>query len=485
MKKIIIVLFGSLFILNSQKREISNHEFLRVSENNRHLETKEGKPFLYLGDTAWELFHKLNREEATEYLKNRAEKGFTVIQAVVLAELDGLRTPNAYGELPLNDLDPTKPNEKYFEHVDFIVNKAEELGLFIGMLPTWGDKVPNLIGGEGPVVFTPENAGPYGKFLGKRYKDKPIIWILGGDRRVDSDIAFSIWKNMADGLKSGDDGRHLISYHPRGVSSSSYWLHSEDWLDFNMYQTAHFHRYQPVYEHAMRDYGLSPAKPTVEAEPAYEDIGMEFWTFEEWRNNPEVYSKVFDSDNLVKNRDFFKKGFFTDYDVRIHAYWNLLSGACGYTYGNNAVWQMFKKGDKVVVPALYDWRESIDRPGADDIRHIRKLFELRDFSILIPDQSIVYGNNPKDSTHIRAAVANDRAFLVAYLAVGQPVKVVISKISGTKVRATWYNPREGKSSSAGTFENTGFVTFTPPTSGIDNDWVLILDDLAFDLPKLY
>ena len=26
--------------------------------------TEEGKPFFYLGDAAWELFHRLNREEA-------------------------------------------------------------------------------------------------------------------------------------------------------------------------------------------------------------------------------------------------------------------------------------------------------------------------------------------------------------------------------------------------------------------------------------
>jgi hypothetical protein len=36
------------------------------------------------------LFHKLNREEATEYPENRAAKGINVIQAVVLAENDGL-----------------------------------------------------------------------------------------------------------------------------------------------------------------------------------------------------------------------------------------------------------------------------------------------------------------------------------------------------------------------------------------------------------
>ena len=472
MKKILVlVALAAIVSLTFGKAPWENGK-LKVSENGRYLEDETGKPFLYLGCTAWELFHRLNREEAVEYLQNRKEKGFTVIQAVVLSESDGLRTTNTYGEVPLIELNPEKPNEKYFEHIDFIVNKAEELGLYIGMLPTWGDKVPNTIGGYGPVIFTPENARKYGEFIGKRYKDKPIIWILGGDRKVDSDTAFNIWKNMAEGIKSGDEGRHLISYHPRGVYSSSYWLHNEDWIDFNMYQTAHFHRYQKVYENAMQDYNLLPVKPTMDAEPAYEDMPMEFWLFD-WSKS---LKDICDSNNLLIKKEFFKNGFFTDYDVRVHAYWNLLSGACGYTYGNNAVFQMFKKGSKIGIPCLYDWRESMDRPGADDIRHVRKLFEIRDFSKLIPDQSIIYGNNPKDSTHIRAAVANDGSFLITYLAVGQQVKIVMKKITGTNVKATWFNPRDGSTKPAGEYTNKGKVNFIPPTSGLNNDWVLLLDD---------
>src|SRR5215216_4273947 len=60
---------------------------LKVSENRRFLVREDGSPFFYLGDTAWELFHRLNRDEADEYLRDRAARGFTVIQAVVLAEL--------------------------------------------------------------------------------------------------------------------------------------------------------------------------------------------------------------------------------------------------------------------------------------------------------------------------------------------------------------------------------------------------------------
>ena len=100
----------------------------RVSPNGRYLLRQDGKPFFYLGDTAWELFHRLNRDDADRYLRNRAAKGFTVVQAVALSEVDGHIDPNPYGHLPLTDLDPERPAIKdgpdndYWDHVDFIVD---------------------------------------------------------------------------------------------------------------------------------------------------------------------------------------------------------------------------------------------------------------------------------------------------------------------------------------------------------------------------
>ena len=207
---------------------------LRVSDNQRFLTYDDNTPFFYLGDTAWELFHRLNREEGQTYLSNRAAKGFTVIQAVVLAELDGLNDPNPYGDTPLHNNDPTQPNEAYFQHVDYIVNQANDLGLFIGMLPTWGDKWQ-----AGSNVFTPESAEAYGQFLGQRYKNSAIIWILGGDRNIRKESERAIIEAMAAGIKAGDEGQHLLTFHPRGPGRSSDYFHQADWLDFNMVQSSH------------------------------------------------------------------------------------------------------------------------------------------------------------------------------------------------------------------------------------------------------
>jgi hypothetical protein len=126
----VIICLTNILSLNCHSQQ------LKISDDKRHIVYTDGKPFFWLGDTAWELFHRLDREEAELYLNNRADKGFNVIQAVVLAELDGLNDPNPYGNKPLINNDPTKPAEAYFEHVDYIVNKANELGMFVGMLPT-------------------------------------------------------------------------------------------------------------------------------------------------------------------------------------------------------------------------------------------------------------------------------------------------------------------------------------------------------------
>jgi len=254
--------------------------------------------------------------------------------------MNGLNDPNPYGERALTNNDPAKPNEAYFKHVDYVVNKAEELGLFVGMLPTWGNNW-NKAPGQGG-IFTPENAGAYGEFLGKRYKDKPIIWILGGDRPVENDTHRATLKAMALGLRKGDGGSHLITFHPPGGSGSSTWFDDADWLDFNMRQNGHAIDFDGRYDATRADYARSnPVKPVIDGEPVYEDHPVNFRPKE--------------------------LGHSVAADVRRPLYWDLFGGACGHTYGHHSVWQMYAPGRNPVNGPLMPWTEAIDQPGAGQI----------------------------------------------------------------------------------------------------------------------
>jgi hypothetical protein len=107
----VIALLFNLFFVTGTYSQPGRMGSLKVAKNGFDLQLENGTPFFWLGDTAWELFHRLTLPEIKLYLQNRADKGFNVIQAVVLAEFDGLRIPNRYGQVPFHDLDPAKPNE--------------------------------------------------------------------------------------------------------------------------------------------------------------------------------------------------------------------------------------------------------------------------------------------------------------------------------------------------------------------------------------
>jgi hypothetical protein len=462
MKNIFLLsaLFAVCFVNAQEKWQGKSVDFshgkLVVSENHRFLVFEDGTSFFYLGDTAWELFHRLSKADAEKYLENRREKGFTVIQAVALAELDGLNTPNAEGEKPLIGNDPTKPNEKYFAHVDWVIKKAEEKGIFIGLLPTWGDKW-NKKWGVGPEIFTPENAKAYGRFLGERYKNSPnIIWIVGGDRPVENDLHRQIVTQMALGLKEGDGGNHLISFHPTGGNGSAQYFHNDNWLDFNMRQNGHSASYTERYYMTLEDYNREPVKPVLDAEPIYEDHPVNF--------------------------DPDKNGHSVATDVRRPLYWDLFSGAFGHTYGHHSVWQMYSPDKQPINRPLMPWYEAIDQPGAGQMIYVRLLMESRPFLTRIPDNSIIVTDNvpssvPGAGPYSYVATRDKQGtYAMIYVPVGRKFSVRMDVIKGKNVIAWWYNPRNGEAKQIGNFANSGNETFNTPTPGENLDWILVLDD---------
>jgi hypothetical protein len=433
---------------------------LRVSKNQRYLETADGKPFFWLGDTAWELFHRLSREEADLYLKNRADKGFTVIQAVALAELDGLHTPNFYGEIPLENDDPTKPREAYFQHVDYIIKKAEQLELYVGLLPTWGDKLFKDNWGVGPEIFNASNAKTYGKWIGARYKNqKNIIWILGGDRNPRNENDVAVWRAMAEGIAEGVGGndKALMTFHPQpnGVEDggSSKWFHNDAWLDFNMFQTGHC-RENNLWDRIEVVYNRKPVKPVVDGETLYED-----------------HPVCFNAADL---------GVSSAYDIRKHAYIDVFAGAFGHTYGCHDIWQMYAPHRTPINGTARPWYVALDLPGASQMKYLRALIEARPFFDRVPDQTIIT-NALSANDRVQATRGTDYIFV--YTSQGKSVIVNTSKISGKEIIAYWYNPRNGDAKEIGKFVKKPQQEFTAPSSGYGQDWVLVIDDASKNFKK--
>ncbi len=440
---------------------------LQVSENHHFLVTDAGKPFFWLGDTTWELFHRLNREEADRLLADRAGKGFTILQSVAIAELDGHTDPNAYGHLPLVDLDPTHPAlvdgpaNDYWDHVDYIVNQANARGLYIGFLPTWGRFWHDTNNGRKP-LFTVANAAVYGEWLGRRYKDAGLVWILGGDRSLDTDEQKEIIRAMARGLRKGDGGNHLMTLHPSGGNGSSTWFHDDEWLDFNMRQNGHAAEFTGRYDNTRKDYDRTPVKPVVDGEPIYEDHPVSF--------------------------DAKKFGHSLAADVRRPLYWDLFGGAFGHTYGHHSVWQMWSPGKNPINNPLLPWSDAIHQPGAGQMQHARHLLESRPVLTRIPDDSIVVVDRVPTAVpgagryRFSATRDSEGSYAMIYVPVGRPFKVRMEAITGDQVSAWWFNPRDGTATAIGTFARGGEKEFVSPDKGETTDWVLVLDDAGKKYP---
>lgn len=431
---------------------------LKVSENQRFFQTEEGEPFFWLGDTGWLLLNKLTREEADKYLEDRKEKGYNVIQVMTLHTLGAV---NAYGDSALVNQNVATPKVTegsdfadstaydFWDHVDYVVNLAEEKGLYMAMVPVWGNNVKD--GG-----VTVEEAKAYGQFLGERYQDKKsVIWLNGGD--TFGNEYTDVWKALGNALDQANPN-HLITFHPRGRTQSSDWFAEEPWMDFHMFQSGH-RRYdqddtekaygEDNWRYVKADYELERAMPTIDGEPSYEGIPQGL-------HDPE-------------------EGFWNDAHVRRYAYWSVLAGAAGHTYGHSAVMQMHREQDGEV--GAYGntkfWSEAIHDPGAAQMVHLKDLIMKFPYFERVPDQSLIVNQKEKHD-YLVATRGEDYALIYTYT--GRPIEVDLEVVKGETLKASWFNPRNGEYTEIGDFEANGSREFTPNGKAQDgNDWVLVLD----------
>jgi hypothetical protein len=413
---------------------------LEVSADGRYLTHQDGTPFFWMGDTAWGIFARLSREDITHYLTNRKEQGFTVIQMVATppwwdTNSDGVEV----GELG-------SPNPRYFDLVDHAVNEAQRLGLYTALFPIWSKDQHDRVGSG--------DAEAYGRFLGERYRDKPIIWVFGGD---DTDQRPNLWRRMAKGVAVGKTGREdygttLMTYHPAGQESSSDSFAGDPWLDFTMVQTGHNSSQRKPYEMVEPEYARTPPKPVLDSESMYEKHS-DGWD---------------DPDKIVGSRY-----------VRNYMYWAKFAGAFGHTYGHWYIWPFVDRDDihpySWIAKLRGDWKaDYLHDEVAEQVRFFRGLMESRPFHTAVPDQSIVA--DPGTGTARRqAARANDGAYLMVYSPDGQRFTADLTKVAGTAVTAYWYDPRSGTSIGIPGVQRSDAVQFQPPSG---QDWVLVVDETA-------
>lgn len=438
---------------------------IRVSPNGHFFVNADGTPFFWLGDTAWGIFNHPTPAGVDLYLNDRAAKGFTVIQGVI-ALWDYNTRPNPDGQLPFLNRDLGQINEAFYKNVDAILEKAEARGLHFAILPFWVKNSGNMLAsGDNPAKLK-----AYCKFLGQRYARRNVFWILGGDATAAGATGPNVQhvtdleaEGLLEGAKAAGVDKIMISYHPTGRQSSSFWFHQRPWLDFNSIQSGHFIR-TTNFRLVEDDFAKNPPKPALDMEPGYENI----------------------TDGLVRdNPTALRIG--AD-DVRRSAYLAVFAGAAGHTYGNGEVYEFWSTNGGRPLPgwgAGLDWHESLKLPGSGQMEFLRYLIESRPMLNRIPDQSLIVGAVSERATErVEATRGSDGSYAFIFTPTGQPFTVDLTKLSGAKLRGWWYDPRTGMAESFGEWPREGKREFTPPSRGAVKDWVLVLDDASkrFTIP---
>lgn len=404
---------------------------LRVGPDHRHLVDQNSTPFLIQGDAPWSLISGVTREEAELYLESRRRKGFNSI-IVSLIEHKYRGPVNRYGEGPFTTPgDFSTPNEKYFQHADWIIRKAAEKGIQVLLAPIYLGYIGTDEGWIEEVLANgPEKCRRWGRYVGQRYRDfDNLIWMIGGDRNPDK--AREDVNAVVAGIREFDK-RHLFTAHCHPENSAIDQYRNDGWLELNNTYT-----YGIVHRMLLADYRRVPAMPFVLMESTYEG-----------EHNASAVQ------------------------IRRQAYWAVLCGATGQVMGNRPVW-LFDPG----------WQAALDSPGAQDMARLNALFNSRPWYELIPDekhQVVVDGLGEfRGLDYLAAARTGDGSTVIAYLPSARTFTVEMNKIAGKTAKAWWFDPRTGKSNLAGEFPASGQRQFTPPGEG---DWVLILDDASRNLP---
>lgn len=460
---------------------------LSVAADGHHLQTSDGKPFLWVGDTAWGMIQYLKREEVDRYLDDRKKLGFSVIQTVAhwYPHGGGLPSgpsniPDAYGFRPFEgsaeNPDVTKPlvvpggtpeaPNDYWDHADYVVKAIAKRQMYLGLLPIWGRAYVTSTFGGTKQLYDADKARTFGAFLGARYRDQSnVIWIMGGDTKAEAKgydknqtyldfDARDVFRAMAEGVGRGVTGKPLawnksdpawdkllITYHPDGdpALNSSSWFHSDPWLDANGVEV--WRETDQVYPVMLADYQKTePTKPSLFLEGSYE-----FGTYRE------------------------ACGAITPLKVRRQFYHTFFAGGAGHTYGAGPIWAM--RGTEGDYNCGYTWSQALAFPAARQVADIGAKFMMaQDWASWVPTGGIVETWTDGSTRKVSVVARKGRSALV-YFADANGARIR-NPLTGPAT-ASWFDPREGREAPAGEFAKGQSREMMPPERW--EDAILVLN----------
>ena len=356
-----------------------------------HLETTDGKPFLFLADTCWTGPALSTESEWAEYLADRKAKGFTAIQFNLVSPWRAAPTDRD-GRIAYHlEGDALTVNTAFFDQAEARMKAIVDAGL----LPV-------------PVLIWANNKGDAGRDLSEanviklinyeldRLGKYPALWILAGDtsyRGADGER----WKRVGQSVFAG---RNLVTTtHPNGENFPWRDWADESWLSVLSYQSGHGDSAKTI-----KWLTTGPAttftatKPVINLEPPYEGHNG--------YSSRKPHSAV---------------------STRRAMYWSLLvTPTAGVTYGGHGIWSWHTRpgqeptGHKGSGVAKV-WRDALNLPFARQLHVIADTFGRVPWTELRPAQTLVtmQPGDADPTKFVAVSATPDRSTIVVYSPTGR------------------------------------------------------------------
>ncbi len=415
---------------------------LRAASDGRTLMSADGRPYLYVADTPWLSLAKLNQTDFRRLLDARKSQGFNTLQALILDMPHLGSVDNVYGDAPLHGMDLARPRQvgarthdtaspdyDYWDHIDWALDAAHARGMQLALVPSWY----GYLGEDWRRYVTSANAASYGTWVARRLGHKPnLMWILGGDndpeagdtaRSSDKSSKVDATNRMATAIRASEPVRHLMSYHARRGQSSAQHFGAQAWHTVNFAYSS---------EDTWRTVGANHGK-----------------------GDPVIMPEAYYWGTPWRRLDYRRQ--------RAQAYWSFLSGAAGFAYGHENVWDIDGS-----------WKTDLNHGSAWDIQRAGALLRGRAFEKLRPSGDMLTdGDDSSGLTKVTAAVATDRSHGYAYFPVARgDIVLDRARFTGT-VKVSWFNPATGATRTVGTSAASGTQRLAWPSGYADAVLVVV------------